>query len=207
MKALEGSCALATALAEDACLLNLSPNLSILSSICCILDRASADSVLLLLASAGAAATGATLASAGGAWAGDIATAAAGACAMDGATGVRTGLSTGAEDRGETSTIGTSAAVVADGTSLASMGAAVTSPLAACGARAACEAMGGSTIDGAAAGDCATDSTDSTAAGEAATSMTLRTLSASLTLFNRWSILPRKLCMCSTLGSPNFFAN
>ena len=59
-----------------------------------------------------------------------------------------------------------------------SMGAAVTSPLAACGARAACEAMGGSTIDGAAAGDCATDSTDSTAAGEAATSMTLRTLSA-----------------------------
>ena len=58
-------------------------------------------------ASAGAAATGATLASAGGAWAGDIATAAAGACAMDGATGVRTGLSTGAEDRGETSTIGT----------------------------------------------------------------------------------------------------
>jgi hypothetical protein len=59
-----------------------------------------------------------------------------------------------------------------------SVGAAVTSPLAACGARAACEAMGGSTIDGAAAGDCATDSTDSTAAGEAATSMTLRTLSA-----------------------------
>lgn len=58
-------------------------------------------------ASAGAAATGATLASAGGAWAGDIATAAAGACAMDGATGVRTGLSTGAEDRDETSTTGT----------------------------------------------------------------------------------------------------
>ena len=64
-------------------------------------------------ASAGAAATGATLA--GGAWAGDIATAAAGACAMDGAAGVRTRLSTGAEDRCETSMAGTCTGAVQKG--------------------------------------------------------------------------------------------
>ena len=45
------------------------------------------------------------------------------------------------------------------------MGAAVTSLLLACGAKAACEAMGDIGTIGAAAGDCATGSTDWTDAG------------------------------------------